>query len=324
MSLTKRKWWPVARRVVPIVFIVAVAALITWRAQSIDWGKVLEALREYRATTLLAAGAVAVLSYVVYSCYDLVGRRYTGHKVSAAKSMAIAAVSYAFNLNFGTLVGGMGFRYRLYAHAGLKPGVVTGVLAMSVVGNWVGWFCVAGTAFLLRWVPLPQGWKIGEGGLQAIGAALLLLAAGYLALCAFSRKRSFTVRKFELSLPTLRLALVQVGLASLNWLLMACILFVLMRPHLPFTTTAGVLMLSAVASVIVRVPAGLGVVEAVFIALLAGGVGEPRLVAGLLAYRAVYYFAPVLLAIGAYLIIEGRMKVRGGRRRAGTRGLTSR
>ena len=37
--------------------------------------------------------------------------------------MAVNFVSYAFNLCIGSLVGGVGFRYRLYSRLGLAPGV---------------------------------------------------------------------------------------------------------------------------------------------------------------------------------------------------------
>ena len=315
-ALTSHAWWPTIRRTIPLVFLVAVAALIVWRARAIDWAQVMNALRDYRAVTLWTAALFAALSYTVYSFYDLVGRAYTRHTLVSWKVMRVAAISYAFNLNFGTLVGGMGFRYRLYSQAGLKPGTTTRVLAMSVVGNWLGWFGVAGTAFALGWVPLPPNWTIGAVGLQVAGVILLALAAGYLALCAFSRRRSWVIRGFQVQLPSLKLAGGQLALALLNWLLMSAIMFVLLRPYVPFSHAMGVLMMSAVASVLIRVPAGLGVIEAVFLALLGSSVGEPRLLAALLAYRAIYYFAPLLVASLAYGFIEGRARLHARRRRA--------
>lgn len=304
------RWWPLARRVLPVVFIAIVAGLVFWRARAIHWPSVFDALREYRAPTLIAAAVAALLSYLVYACYDLVGRAYTRHRIAAWRAMTIAAISYAFNLNFGTLVGGMGFRYRLYSHQGLRPSVITRVLAVSVVGNWLGWFCVAGIAFALRWVPLPQRWAGGQAGLQIVGIALLLAVTAYLTSCAFSKRRRWTWRKHDIALPSVRVAATQVILAIANWLLMSTIVFILLRPHVDFPTVQGVLMTSAVASVIVRVPAGLGVVEAVFIALLGDRVDEARLVAALLAYRAVYYFAPLLMAVVAYAVLEGRFRLR--------------
>ena len=63
---------------------------------------------------------------------------------------------------------------------------------------------------------------------------------------------------------------------------------------------------AAVAGVIAHVPAGLGVLEAVFIALLGATVPEPRLLGALLAYRALYYIVPLAAAVPLYLRSEAR------------------
>ena len=66
------------------------------------------------------------------------------------------------------------------------------------------------------------------------------------------------------------------------------------------------LLLSAVASAMVHIPAGIGVLEAVFVAVLGGLAPEPQLLAALLAYRAVYYLFPLLLALAFYAAFEAR------------------
>ncbi len=55
-------------------------------------------------------------------------------------------------------------------------------------------------------------------------------------------------------------------------------------------------------------PAGLGVLEAVFVALLAHEVAETRPLAALLAYRALYYLLPLAVALVAYLVTEMRAR----------------
>ena len=69
-----------------------------------------------------------------------------------------------------------------------------------------------------------------------------------------------------------------------------------------------VLLIAAVAGVITHVPAGLGVLEAVFVALLSHQVPKGELLGALLAYRAVYYLGPLVLATAAYLLVEARAK----------------
>ena len=100
-------------------------------------------------------------------------------------------------------------------------------------------------------------------------------------------------------------------MAATNWALMAALLHALLPDALSYPTVLGVLLLASVATAMAHIPAGIGVLEAVFIALLGHLVPQPQLLAGLLAYRAFYYLGPLLLAVGAYLAFEAR-----GRRRA--------
>ena len=65
----------------------------------------------------------------------------------------------------------------------------------------------------------------------------------------------------------------------------------------------GVLLLAAVAGVVTHVPAGLGVLEAVFVACLSD-VGTTTVLAALLSYRAVYYLVPLALASIGYAVGE--------------------
>jgi uncharacterized membrane protein YbhN (UPF0104 family) len=72
-----------------------------------------------------------------------------------------------------------------------------------------------------------------------------------------------------------------------------------------------------VAGVITHVPAGLGVLEAVFVALLAHQLPQSRLLAALLAYRAIYYLLPLAIATVAYALTEVRAKRLRTQRRRG-------
>jgi uncharacterized membrane protein YbhN (UPF0104 family) len=69
-----------------------------------------------------------------------------------------------------------------------------------------------------------------------------------------------------------------------------------------------VLLVAAVAGVITHVPAGLGVLEGVFVALLSHRLPEGQLLGALLAYRALYYIVPLLAAALLYLKVELRAR----------------
>jgi uncharacterized membrane protein YbhN (UPF0104 family) len=293
---------------VTVVCVGLVGWLIASRAQKIDWDQVGTALQNYHAGTLLLAALLASVSYVLYMGYDLLGRRYTHHGVPPPRVGAIAFVTYAFNLNFGAWVGSLGMRYRLYSQQGLKPGVIARVIGMSLVTNWLGFMALGGMVFTLRLVPLPPGWRVGADGLQLVGLVMLGMAFAYLCMCAVSRRRSWKLRGTEIHLPPVNMALVQLCLSMANWLVMSLILFVLLQQRVPIHATLAVLLIASIAGVITHIPAGLGVIEAVFVALLAPKVPEASLLAALFAYRAIYYLAPCALALATYLSLEHRFR----------------
>jgi uncharacterized membrane protein YbhN (UPF0104 family) len=314
MALARQSWWPWARRVVVWGFFGLVAWLLVTQARAIDWSEVFQAIRALPAATLLAAGALAACSFVLYSTYDLLGRHLTRHKLGAGTVMGVTFISYAFNLNFGSLVGGVAFRYRLYSRLGLGNATITRVLGFSMLTNWLGYLVVAGAAFFFWPMALPPEWKIGSGGLRVLGAVLLALSVGYLALCAFSAGRVWRVRGHTFKTPGLAMALLQLAMSCLNWSLMGGVIWLLLQGQVGYPHVLAVLLVAAVAGVVTHVPAGLGVLEAVFVALLSYQVAETTLLGALLAYRGLYYLLPLAVALGAYLVTEMRMR-RSRRRR---------
>jgi glycosyltransferase 2 family protein len=75
-----------------------------------------------------------------------------------------------------------------------------------------------------------------------------------------------------------------------------------------YPTVLSVLLIAAIAGVMLHIPAGLGVTEAVFIALLSHRIPEHQLLGALLAYRAIFYLTPLL--VGALLYVKVEMRTR--------------
>lgn len=305
-----KAWWPWLRRGAAAVFFVLVAGLLVSRARTIDWAQVLLSLQQYPPAVVGSAVALATASLLLYSCFDLLGRHYTGHKLAAPTVMTITFISYAFNLNLGSLVGAVAFRYRLYSRLGLRGGVIARIMSLSMLANWMGYVALAGLVFSLQPPRLPASWPIDSTHLRLIGVALLTAAAAYLGVCAFSRKRALRLRGHTVELPTFRLASLQLLMGAGNWLLMASIVFVLLQQRIAFSAVLSALLLGAIAGAITRIPAGLGVLEAVFVALFSQQMPKHELLAALVAYRLVYFIAPLAVASVVYLVIEARAKRR--------------
>jgi uncharacterized membrane protein YbhN (UPF0104 family) len=78
----------------------------------------------------------------------------------------------------------------------------------------------------------------------------------------------------------------------------------------PYPTVVGVLLVAAGAGALAHIPAGLGVLEAVFVTLLSGYAGKSELLAAVVVYRLVYYLVPLALAALAYVAAEALTRTR--------------
>jgi len=296
--------WHRARQLLTLGFFILVPVLLYTVLKNVDWQDVRHALASYRWQTLALAGLISACSFALFSSFDLIARRYTGHQLPAHQVLPLAFVCYAFNLNLSAWVGAIALRYRLYTRLGLSVATVTRILSLGLLTNWSGYFFLAGTLFLCGLPRLPAGFEIGSSGLRLIGLLLVLIALAYLLACRYARRRTWQLRGHEITLPRLRMAALQVLMGAGNWALMALVVYSLLPDKVGYPTILAVLMISSIAGVITHIPAGLGVLETVFLTLLHAHYGKGTLLAALIGYRAVYFLLPLLLAGLVYLLLE--------------------
>ena len=300
----RNAWGRWLKHGVTLLLFMVVAILLFSLVRNMDWQAVIETLRGYSPALVMMGLGITATSFAVFSSYDLLGKFYTGHELPIKEVLPLAFVCYAFNLNLGAWVGGIALRYRLYTKFGLNVATVTRVLSVSLTTNWLGYMLLAGTLFTLRLIELPAHWQVGTLGLQFIGAGLLLVCLFYLSACRYSRRRTWQWRGHEIVLPSLRLALLQMLLGAANWSLMAALVYLLLPQGVFYPTILGILLVSSIAGVVTHIPAGLGVLEAVFIALLQHQVSTSEIIAALIGYRALYFLFPLGLACMVYLLLE--------------------
>lgn len=306
---TSHPRWRLAKKILTVIFFIAVIVLLVLYAQKVNWEDVWKVIRDYNRTALLSAVALVILSYMLYGFYDLLGRAYCGHKLAKRQVMLVSFICYAFNLTLSTWVGGIGMRYRLYSRLGLPGSTITRIFSLSITTNWLGYILLGGLIFTFGVVEIPAHWYIDASTLRIVGVVLLLIIAVYLWGCAFAKRRHVTIKGHKLVLPSWKFAVAQMVISSANWIAMGAIIWILLGMRADFFFVLGVLLVSSIAGVIVHIPAGIGVLEAVFIALLASEhVSQGIIIAALLAYRVLYYFLPLLLALVGYLLLESRAK----------------
>ncbi|HEY5998304.1 MAG TPA: bifunctional lysylphosphatidylglycerol flippase/synthetase MprF [bacterium] len=262
------------------------------------------AVRAIPGPRLAAAALLTCASYAVLTGYDVLAFRYLRNRLAYRRVALASFLSYAFANNTGSLslIAGSGLRYRFYAGWGLSAAEIARVIAFCTVSFWLGFLSLSGALFLAAPFAIPAALHLPAATTRPLGALFLLFPAAYLAANAFSRS-PLRIRGRELALPGPGLAAAQLVLASADWALAGWILYLLLPPGADpgAARFLGCYLLAQLAGLASNVPGGLGVFESAMLLLLAPPLPASALFGALLAYRVLYYLAPLAVA-GAVLI----------------------
>ncbi len=256
-------------------------------------------LAEIPGPRLFLALALTILSYLIMTGYDTLALRYIQHPLSYAKIALASFIGYAFSNNIGlSMIAGASVRYRLYSAWELSALEITKVIAFCTLTLWLGFFSLGGAVFLLEPMMVPKALHLPFSSIRPLGVIFLMLVGGYL-LWISLRKRPLRVREWEFPLPSTRLFLVQIALASLDWALAGSVLYALLPAPatLSYHGFLGIFLLAQIAGMASQIPGGLGVFESVVLLLLSPAVPASAIFGSLLAYRATYYLLPLALAV---------------------------
>jgi phosphatidylglycerol lysyltransferase len=281
------------------------------------WNDVVTAVHAIPRAALAASAMLTAASYFILTGFDVLALRLVERRVPYKVTALAAFTSYIFshNLGFAALTGGAA-RYRIYGRYGVPLGDVGQIMIVAGITFWLGAFLLLGLAFVI----MPDLPAIGDRAVPpafqtAAGLATLALLAGYMVSLKILDGRSVRLWRWQVHLPTWRMAIAQFLLGTLDLLTATAVLFVLL-PAPDIALYPAVLvgyLLAIISSLLVHAPGGLGVFEVVMIAALPQ-IDRTGLVAALLTFRLVYYLIP--LAIGV-LLFAGHEIVTLRRPRAG-------
>lgn len=303
-AIRQSAWWPWAVGIVSATFVLGIMALLFHQARNMDWPAVWTAVLDTPRWALLGGACLAFTSHAVYSTFDLFGRRCTGHCVSVPRTLGTTLIAYPFTLNLGSILGGASVRYRLYSRQGVCAADIGQVIGWSILTNWLGYYVLAAVVFWF-WTPtLPPNWEMDGHQLRWVGLGLAALTVAYLLACAFRKGRAFVFNGIECAMPTHGAAWLQVGLSVANWMVMAGAVWCLTEGRAPYIAALATILLGAIAGLISRIPAGLGVLEAVGVAVLSPYLPAPEALAVILTYRVIYFLIPLGLSGLAFAMVE--------------------
>jgi phosphatidylglycerol lysyltransferase len=251
---------------------------------------------------------LTALNYAILTGYDFIAFASIGKRLARARIAATSLLAYAVANNVGfALLSGASVRYRFYSRWGLSAADFSRIVVSYSVTFWLGLLALGGLSLALS--PLPALGAVGLTGAAApIGWALVAVSLGYV-VAAGVRRTPLRLRSFELSLPSARLALVQLLISSADWALAGAIFYVLLPSRdVPFLIVLGAFLSAQLVGLASHVPGGAGVFEGLMILLLKPYFDSTQLVPALIVYRVVYYLVPLAVALVGLLADELRVR----------------
>lgn len=298
----------------PVLMGIVLFAISIWvitqelREHSVQ--KILESLAAIPAGYVWLAIGLTVLNYVAFTGYDTLAVRYIHRSLSYRKTALVAVISYAISNSIGfALLSGSAIRYRFYNRWGLSAIEITQIITFTHLSFFLGLFAVGGVMFVLEPIAVPSLLHLPFESVHPIGLLFLSIITFYLLWSGLSHQ-SLRVGHWNIPHLPLHLSLIQLVVTTADWALAAAILYVLL-PNIPLSYPGffGIYLLAQLAGIISNIPGGLGVFETVMLLLLSPPVSSAVLFGALLAYRAVYYFLPLLVALVLLSISEIRLRM---------------
>lgn len=259
------------------------------------------------------AGLATLVAYAALAWYDRIALLHLGKEkgISWAYISLCSFVTYALSHNIGASVfsGGM-VRFRAYTAKGLTAAEVAMLVALCSFTFAFGTILLMGLVLIyepeiLRPLSRMSEWfKLGDDTARLIGVGLLAFVALY-TVGSWLKFKPLKFGKLEIIYPRLPIVARQYLAAPLELAGAAGIIyFALPEQGNPgFLIVLGAFLLSFSAGLLSQVPGGVGVMEAVFLAVMPG-VPAPAVFAALLIWRLFYLILPLVISLPVVLAFE--------------------
>lgn len=279
-----------ARHLFPVLLGVGCIWLLIDRIDSFDLAELWQSVLSVSPAHWLLALAASALSFAAVSRYDVIANRHFQMRRAQSTAMITGATAISIGQTTGAgAVVGTFIRWRIQPDTSFKDAAritafvtVTFLAALAVT--------IALAALVL---PTPH--------VPAFLPPVILISAGAVAMLAFffpvlqRKDRAISLPTLSAMLSLLTLCVLDTGFAAFAfWMLLPS------EVALSFATLVPVFLIALGAAIFSGTPGGVGPFELTLIALLPHQ-PEPALLGAVLAFRAVYYALPAVLA-GAYFL----------------------
>ena len=295
------------RRLAPLLgaaLFFAALAVLHRELRDVHYAELSAAVARLPSGRVLLALLLTALNYLVLTGYDQLAVAYAGLRLHRGRVALAGFVSYAIsnNLGFG-LLSGAAVRFRFYTRWGVDALDLSKIVLFQSTTFWLGLLALGGAT--LGFAPHPWLRDLPAAPLvRALGLALLGLGLAY-AVLPLARQAPLRLGRFEVPVPTARLAAGQFVLSILDWSLAAAVLQALLPPGaVPFGELLGAFLAAQIVGLVSHVPGGLGVFETLMVLALKPYLPATSVLPALVLYRAVYYLLPLAAALALLVADE--------------------
>ncbi len=306
-------------------------------ATEVDWQQTVLLIRGSAPRRILSALALTGMNYLLATGYDFITASQMRLHIGRLRLAVISLISFAFNNNLGLgAVTGTLMRYRFFSRLRISTVMIGQYM---ILFSWVYWLglIVLATVIFLFWDPgrsltLPiRGMNLQTTWIGIFSLLVLILFSGLVVYKRRCRRPSPVL--YPIGTP--RVAVAQVLVSSLDWLLLSSVFYLLLGPHAPrYLDYLPVFLLAQLTAVMSHAPAGAGAFDSVVIYYLKPVLGLNAVVSSLLLFRLIYFLLPFVggtVLWGLYELISRRrsqavapLRATGTGRRGETSGLQSR
>lgn len=295
----------------------AVAELLAtgsfWFGLKVIADSILSSIGNVSATSYLLAALCALAAYVALAWYDRIALIHLNREqeISWPFIASCSFVTYALGHNIGASVlsGGL-VRLRAYGACGLSAIEVAILVTLCSFTFAYATVLLLGIVFVIHpEIVQPLGsllplLALPESLVQGLGALMIALCTLYV-LGSWRGFKPLHFRKVHIVYPRLPVVVRQLMAGPLELVSAAGIIyFVLPEAGNPgFLTVLGAFLLSFSAGLLSQTPGGIGVMEAVFLAVL-HTMAPSDVIAALLIWRLMYLLIPLAISLPLVVIFE--------------------
>jgi phosphatidylglycerol lysyltransferase len=278
------------------VFLIALAAL-QHLLRDFHYHQIIAQLRSLSARQLLVAVLCTGCSYWALTFYDVSALRYVGIKLPYKLVAFASFTGYAISNNIGfALISGGSVRFRLYSAAGVSAGDIAKVVVFAAVTFMAGLAAIGSVAFLIAPGELGPVAHIAPMAASTIGALALALILATVATAAVN-PRPIRIWRLRIALPSARMVAAQIVVSAIDISLAAAVLYIVLPPlnGIGYWGFLGLFSIALLLGVVSNVPGGIGVFESVMMLGLRHA-DHAAVLGGIIAYRAIYFLLPLIVA----------------------------